>query len=496
MTSNVQSLEPRLAFVAAGPTGLEQLLVELVNRARANPAAEAARFGIDLNEGLAPGTIPPGSTQPLAIHPDITDAARAHSQWMIDNNVFSHTGADGSTPGDRMTTAGYAFTPPWSWGENIAWRGSKPSVPDPIASTARIHQDLFVDANYPGRGHRVNLLKDSFKEIGTGVATGEFNTYNAVMVTEDFAYSGGGSFLTGVAYTDALTDDNFYTVGEGIGGVAITARRVSDGAVYSTETWSTGGYALQLPAGTYDVTGAGGTLGGAVRYGAVAIGAQNVKRDFLPPPLVPASVVGRFAFYNQSGFDGGSAAANAADDNAIATDKLALRPGQTATTANYTSYTRGINGIMVDIANPRADLSAVDFTLQTTTDGTTFVTAPAPVAIVRRVGAGVNGSDRFTLIFSGGAIVNRWLRVTVKPTAATGLSAADVFSFGNLAGDSATASPARIDGLDIRLTRSNLGRTGQPATSRLDFNRDGRINTLDLAAARRARGRTLTFIIP
>ena len=33
----------------------EQLVIELINRARANPAAEAARLGIDLNEGLQPG---------------------------------------------------------------------------------------------------------------------------------------------------------------------------------------------------------------------------------------------------------------------------------------------------------------------------------------------------------------------------------------------------------------------------------------------------------
>jgi hypothetical protein len=42
-------------------------------------------------------------------------------------------------------------------------------------------------------------------------------------------------------------------------------------------------------------------------------------------------------------------AANDFDDGAIATDKVALPPGQTGTFANYTSYPRGINGIMVDI---------------------------------------------------------------------------------------------------------------------------------------------------
>ena len=39
-------------------------------------------------------------------------------------------------------------------------------------------------------------------------------------------------------------------------------------------------------------------------------------------------VVGRHVFYNRSAWDGNNAAANAADDNAIASDKVALLPGR------------------------------------------------------------------------------------------------------------------------------------------------------------------------
>ena len=78
--------------------------------------------------------------------------------------------------------------------------------------------------------------------------------------------------------------------------------------------------------------------------------------------LVDASVVGENIFYNDSTFDGNNPAANAADDAAIATDKTALLPGQTATFANYTSYVYGINGIMVDIAGLPGNVTASDFT--------------------------------------------------------------------------------------------------------------------------------------
>ena len=54
-------------------------------------------------------------------------------------------------------------------------------------------------------------------------------------------------------------------------------------------------------------------------------------------------------FYNQSTFDGNNAAAGAADSSAIATDKTAYLPGDGLIgPQSISSYTKGINGIMVD----------------------------------------------------------------------------------------------------------------------------------------------------
>ena len=85
-----------------------------------------------------------------------------------------------------------------------------------------------------------------------------------------------------------------------------------------------------------------------------------------------SALMGRNIFYNNSKFDAhagypnGDPAINDYDDNAIATDKQALLPGQTATFANYTSYSRGINGIMVDILYPEnpGGITAADFQFQ------------------------------------------------------------------------------------------------------------------------------------
>jgi uncharacterized protein YkwD len=277
----VESLEVRRLLSAVYPSNTEQYLVELVNRGRADPSAEAARYDIALNEGLAAGTISASAKQPLAINPYVTDAARDHSQWMIDNDQFAHAGADGSQPNQRMSGAGYNFVAPWTWGENIAWRSYNGSASHSLV--AQLHKDLFVDAGIKDRGHRTNLMNGAFREIGAGYVTGNFKQFSAGMLTTDFGSTAGNAYLTGVVYDDGkVTDDDFYTPGEGLAGVKVTATRRSDSAVFSTTSWSSGGYALPLPGGSYDVAASGGALGAPVSAAAVSIGSENVKRDFLP----------------------------------------------------------------------------------------------------------------------------------------------------------------------------------------------------------------------
>src|SRR5688572_2606979 len=76
-----------------------------------------------------------------------------------------------------------------------------------------------------------------------------------------------------------------------------------------------------------------------------------------------SAVVGRHLFYDNSYFDLYSPGPSPADDAAVAVDKHALLPGEQPGFANYSSYDRGINGIIIDIAklgNPPG-LSANDF---------------------------------------------------------------------------------------------------------------------------------------
>lgn len=225
----------------------EQLLIEMINRARLDPEGEAALFGIDLNQGLSTGTLDGSSRQVLAPNQLLHSAAAAHSLWMLEADVFSHTGADGTTPRDRMSTSGYDFMEGSTSGENIAYRGST-GVIDPEALMEQYHhRDLFLSA-----GHRVNMLRDIFREVGVAQEVGVFQAngqaFNVGMVTENFALSGDDVFVTGVSYVDT-NDDSFYSIGEGLAGVGVAVEG------QTTQTQAAGGYAIRLaPANNVTVT--------------------------------------------------------------------------------------------------------------------------------------------------------------------------------------------------------------------------------------------------
>jgi hypothetical protein len=215
-----------------------------------------------------------------------------------------------------------------------------------------------------------------------------------------------------------------------------------------------------------------------------APGGSPGAADTLP---APAAVLSRSVFYHNSVFDG-SAAATADDDRALASDKRALLPGGVATFANYTSYSKGINGVFIDVLNfPGQAFSAADFQFRVGGSATpaTWAAGPQPTSVTLRKGAGAGGSDRITLTFADGAIKNQWLQVTVRPTANTGLAQADVFYFGNMigeVGDSGTS--AAVTAIDQSLVRKNMSTRPAAVTSRYDFNRDGKVNGTDVLIAR------------
>ena len=229
------------------PTAEETLILELMNRFRADPKAEAeyivktfgkgdrvfgaeAKMFLDETSALKP-------MPPLVFNLQLLDAARKHSFYMVHNGLghveeAGKRGFTGASPGDRTKAAGY----PGGAAEN-AFAGSS----GPLNS----HVRFIVDDGpggpggmQPGRGHRMNMI-GNHREVGPGgVPNG-----GGLSVTHNLGSRGGNRLAGGVVYVD-LNGNGFYDLGEGKSNVTVSA---ADGS--HVATWQSGAYSLELKSG-------------------------------------------------------------------------------------------------------------------------------------------------------------------------------------------------------------------------------------------------------
>jgi uncharacterized protein YkwD len=104
-------------------------------------------------------------------------AAFAHSADMVQRGFFEHTAPGGVSMVDRIMAARYASrTVGWALGENLAWGTGKLATP-------RLIMRAWMDSP----GHRANVVKRAYREIGIGVVTGTPSAGNqGATYTADF----------------------------------------------------------------------------------------------------------------------------------------------------------------------------------------------------------------------------------------------------------------------------------------------------------------------
>ncbi|HYW79688.1 MAG TPA: lamin tail domain-containing protein, partial [Thermoguttaceae bacterium] len=205
------------------------------------------------------------------------------------------------------------------------------------------------------------------------------------------------------------------------------------------------------------------------------------------------TIVGRRVFYNNSTWDDPAHALT--DDDAIARNKHALLPGDTATFDNYTSYVHGINGLIVDVARSPAPptLDDFQFLVGNRSDTATWSAAPTPDSFTLHE---TPDFTRVTITWPDDAIVNQWLQVRVAADN-LGLSADDVFYFGNAIGEAGN----EIRNTIVNATDEILARNFQhsaldpaPIDDPYDYNRDGLVNGTDQIIARGNQTNALTML--
>ena len=89
-------------------------------------------------------------------------AAQGHSTDMVRDRFFEHTTPEGATMVDRILRAKYVREDQaWALGENLAWGTG-------AFGTPRGAIEAWLDSP----GHRANLLRRSYREVGIGVVLG------------------------------------------------------------------------------------------------------------------------------------------------------------------------------------------------------------------------------------------------------------------------------------------------------------------------------------
>jgi subtilisin family serine protease len=153
------------------------------------------------------------------------------------------------------------------------------------------------------------------------------------------------------------------------------------------------------------------------------------------------SVVSSKVYYKGSHFAGTSV------DAALDTSKVLAKSStvaQTLTYANLINTTRGINGIVLDVAGLAASsLTASDFVFRNSPTGafneaanppSSWAAAPAPSLVNVTAGTATTAA-RVRLEWADNAIADRWLQIKVLANANTGLLSPQVYYVGHLYGE-------------------------------------------------------------
>jgi autotransporter-associated beta strand protein len=302
----------------AEPSEAETLLLYLVNRTRQFPQQWASRLSVWLPSDQL------GPFAPVVSNASLLHASRLHSQEMLSRSTLSHTGANGSSPGDRAVLAGY---PTSSVGENVGYDAGYGSY------TADAVAQRMNDAWFKSSGHRANMLTANWTEFGGAFAVRQ-PPGGVQYATELFGRAAAVPSLTGVVFADRNADLDFDAT-EGLGGVTVTA--TGPAGTFTTTTLAAGGWSLPVPAGSYIVSATGGTYSGRGSV-SITVGSQNMAVDFIS---------GR-----SNGWVGFTEYANAAPTLTATT--VSLPPVPTSTTNPAGALVSSLLGVAFNDPNPLA----------------------------------------------------------------------------------------------------------------------------------------------
>jgi hypothetical protein len=272
----------------AHPSGHEQQMMWLMNRARANPTQEGVwlatsshpeiagpRDYFQVNVTLLQSEFASyGAKPPAAFDRRLYEAAQQHSAYLISIDGQNHDGQF-----DRVVAAGFHM---------VEARGNVFSFArSGIYAHAGFNIDWGTepDGMQTGRGHRMAVMSVDGNYTNVGLAMVPENnpatSVGPLVTTGNYARAADGyedhynTFIVGTVWRDG-NGNGLYEPGEGIGGVTVRP----DGGPYYAVTADSGGYAVPIvSSGDYVVT-MGPPVGEQV---AVTVAGGSVLLDAVVP---------------------------------------------------------------------------------------------------------------------------------------------------------------------------------------------------------------------
>jgi hypothetical protein len=250
------------------PNGIEQQMVWLANRARANPSQEGIwlattddnrialprrYFNVDVqilqDEFHAYSPMPPA-----AFDVRLYRAAKVHSDDLISRDAQDHTGQL-----ERIKNEGFSYS---------SYRGIVFAyADDAVNAHAGFNIDWgggTSDGMQAGRGHRKAIMSLGGNYSNVGYASvEESNPSTGVgpfVITGNYCKAASkqdhfNRFIVGTVWED-LDENNMYDPGEGKGNITV----MPDNGEYYAITSDSGGYAIPVTTGTYEILFSGNDL--------------------------------------------------------------------------------------------------------------------------------------------------------------------------------------------------------------------------------------------
>lgn len=280
------------------PDGNEQQMVWLMNRARANPAAEGLFLADSGDSDISAGIdyfsvnttllktefVAIAAKPPAAFDRRLYEASRVHSLDLIARDAQDH-----NNQLTRVTAAGFAYV------------SARVSVFAYASSSLETHGALNIDwgpgglgGMQAGRGHRAAIMSQQtafLSNVGFAAVPEVNRVTNVGPLVFSGAYCSAGNltrdhynrFLVGTVWTDSNANTR-YDPGEGLNNVLVQPDRGTFHAV----TGVGGGWAIPInSADTYNLTLSGNTLGGGLARSAT-VGTESVLLDIKVIPGLPA----------------------------------------------------------------------------------------------------------------------------------------------------------------------------------------------------------------